>query len=66
MKSQHIPLLSTVVGAISDLADAGETIDVAVQSVTTTFPDGSTVIFTADNSTPETDWHILSASPPPQ
>ncbi len=65
MKSQHISLLSGVVDAISDLADAGDEVGVTVQSVTTTFPDGSTVIFTADRSTSETDWHILMASAPP-
>lgn len=63
MKSQHIPLLSGVIAAISTLADQGDAVDVTVNTVNTTFPDGSTVTFTADRETPETDWHITMGGP---
>lgn len=63
MKSQDIGLLQAVTDATSAYANQGTPVNVKVKSVVTEFPDGSIVIFNADNDTPETDWHIVAAGP---
>lgn len=60
MKSQHVALLATVIDAITNLAAAGNGINVTVNSVTVTFPDGRATIFTQDASTGEIDWVVIS------
>ncbi len=63
MKSQDIGLLQAVTDAVTNLANAGTPVNVKVQSVVTKFPDGSVVIFNADDETEATDWHIVAAGP---
>jgi hypothetical protein len=63
VKSQDIGLLQAVNDAVSALHSQGTPVGVKVKSVVTEFPDGSLVIFNADDSTPETDWHIVAAGP---
>jgi hypothetical protein len=63
LKSQDIGLLQAVNDAVSALHAQGTPVNVKVKSVVTEFPDGSIVIFNADDNTPETDWHIVAAGP---
>lgn len=63
MKSNDIGLLQAVTDAVSALHAQGTPVNVKVKSVVTEFPDGSHVIFNADDETPETDWHIIAAGP---
>jgi hypothetical protein len=63
LKSQHLSLLNAVTQATTDYANSGTPVNVKVQQVVTTFPDGSTVIFAADNSTEEQDWEIIMSGP---